>query len=143
MSYPHAGLTHRSAPDLRTRLPGMTLQPLWMRAFATRTATGVLIALLVLHCLAGCTLFRSKESGELRGDGQSLRSDIVRTGMSPSEVERLLGKPDNVSTGSCTLAGQTSVCQIWRYSRKRQTTLWFSGESGAARLELFDLESLR
>jgi hypothetical protein len=63
--------------------------------------------------------------------------------MSPNEVERLLGKPDNVAPGPCTIAGQTQSCQVWRYTKRRQSTLWFTGESAAARLELFDLEVLR
>jgi hypothetical protein len=102
------------------------------------------IALAVgLHLLVSCSMFRGKETAEGRSGTSAERTDIVRTGMSPNEVERLLGKPDNVAPGPCTIAGQTQSCQVWRYTKRRQSTLWFTGESAAARLELFDLEVLR
>jgi|GEM_PF-2317400 len=114
-----------------------------MKRVALRSLTSMTALALGLQLLAGCSMFRSKDTAESRSGTTAERSDVVRTGMSPNEVERLLGKPDNVSPGPCTIAGQTRSCQVWRYTRKRQSTLWFSGESAAARLELFDLEVVR
>jgi len=91
---------------------------------------------------AACSLFKS-EDRDGREAAQTQRSDLIRTGMTPSEVERLLGKPDSLTTGPCSLEGQPRTCQIWRYTKKRQSTLWFSSTSSATRLELFDLEALR
>jgi len=100
-------------------------------------------ALVAFLMLAGCSMFADKAKNNGREDAENLRSDVIRTGMAPIEVERLLGKPDSISTGPCSLEGQPRSCQIWRYTKKRQSTLWFSSTSSATRLELFDLEALR
>jgi hypothetical protein len=56
-------------------------------------------------------------------------------------VERLFGKPNRVTTEVCKLGGMTSDCLVWRYTERRQATIWFHGSDPL--VVLFDLETVR
>lgn len=100
----------------------------------------LLITFLVLLVLSACSMFqRDKPSVKTTETGAKVTT--LSTGMNGLEVERLFGKPNRVTTEVCKLGGMTSDCLVWRYTERRQATIWFHGSDPL--VVLFDLETVR
>ena len=94
----------------------------------------------VLLTLSACSMFQ-RDRPSVKTTDTSPKSATLSTGMSGFEVERLIGKPNRVTTEACKLGNKTSECLIWRYTERRQATIWFHGSDPL--VVLFDLENVR
>ncbi|HAB46868.1 MAG: hypothetical protein EBT36_10215 [Betaproteobacteria bacterium] len=100
----------------------------------------VVLGFVIVLALSACSMFQRDRPGVKTGEAPQ-KQLAVATGMTGMDVERLLGKPNRVSTEPCKLANSKSECLVWRFTERRQATVWFHGAEPS--VVMFDLDAVR
>jgi hypothetical protein len=100
----------------------------------------VVLVFFIALALGACSMFQ-RDRPPMKTAETMQKQLTVATGMSGIDVERLLGKPNRVSQEPCKLGHNKSECQVWRFTERRQATVWLHGAE--PRVVMFDLDAVR